>query len=756
MRKYTQLTAALFAKHGECFAPVVLPHTWNAFDGQDGVIDYKFGVDYSLGGDYHRGVCTYKIALPAPTPGKKQYIEFEGANHMATVWCNGVELGTHKGGFSTFRFDLTDVLKDCGNELTVSVTNEVCDVYPQHADFTFFGGLYRPVHFIEVEQAHFDLMKDGTHGIFVTPRINGTTRLDVFPVNAEGLTVEIKLLDAEGNVVGVNAAPAREHTIFVEKVDDPHLWHGIEDPYCYQAEVSLSDGETVLDRVTVNYGYRSFHVDPDTGFWLNGRSFPLHGVSRHQDRENKGWAVSNEDHEEDIAIIKEMGVNSIRLAHYQHSQYFYDLCDSTGFVLWAEIPFISEFIPGKEAYDNTMSQMRELIAQNYNHPAICFWGISNEITITGTCEEQYRNLCDLNAFCKQLDPSRLTTMAHLFKVPIDSDHIYITDIQSYNIYNGWYTGVLADNEEFMDRFHRTNPDRCLGISEYGADNLLRWHSATPMNHDYTEEYACKYHHHMLKAFATRPYLWSTYMWNMFDFAADKRNEGGDKGRNNKGLVTYDRKIRKDSFYVYQAYWTKEPMVRIAGRRFTDRAPGERDVTVYTNAETVTLYLNGEKYAKLAVEDHAAVFAEVPLKDGENTLTAVVSDAEDSIVLRGVAAPNPDYILPDIAESKMAGNWFGEQQDEEESDEIVVIPGMYSVEDKLDPLLYNEECLRLVRGWIMSSKVMLPEMKILASTSLVKWRAKFNFRVLSQMKVFLNLPVAEFARLNRMLIKVSKE
>ncbi len=743
MRQYTQLKNALFAKEGEEFTSVALPHTWNAFDGQDG------------GDDYFRGVCTYKIELPNPTAGKRQYIEFEGANHIATVWCNGTELGTHKGGFSTFRFDLTDILKESGNELTVAVTNEVCDIYPQRADFTFYGGIYRPVHFVEVEHAHFDLMKDGTEGVFVTPRCSGMTRLDIFPVNSEGCSVEVTLLDAEGNTVAIDAAPAEAHTIMHMDVSNPHLWQGMADPYCYQAVVSLSKDSEIVDQVTVTYGYRGFHVDAETGFYLNGKSLPLYGVSRHQDREDKGWAISDEDHAEDIAIIKELGANSIRLAHYQHSQVFYDLCDKLGFVVWAEIPFISEFIPSKEAYDNTMSQMTELIAQNYNHPSICFWGISNEITIASTCEEQYRNMCDLNALCKRLDPSRLTTLAHLSKVPCNSDHVYITDLQSYNIYYGWYGGVLDDNDAFLDEFHRLNPDRCFGISEYGADNLMKWHSADPMNHDYSEEYACKYHHHMLKAFAKRPYLWSTYMWNMFDFAADKRNEGGDVGRNNKGLVTYDRKMRKDSFYVYKAYWTSEPMVHIRGRRFVDRAPGERDVTVYTNADMVTLYLNGEKYAEMKVEDHAAVFADVPLKDGENTLKAVVSGAEDTVMLRGVAECNPDYILPDIAASRLAGNWFDEQE-EEESDEIIVVPGMFSLEDTLDPLLYNEECLRLVRGWAMSSKCLNSELKVLATTNLIKWRQKFNFRVLSDLKVFEGLPKAEFARLNRMLSKVPKE
>ena len=532
MRNVTLLTEALFAKHGQSFETVALPHTWNALDGQDG------------GADYWRGIGTYEIKLPDPTKGKKQYIEIQGANHVATVYCNGRELGTHTGGFSTFRFDLTPAMKETGNVLTVTVSNAPADIYPQNADFTFYGGLYRDVNFIEVEPAHFDLLKVGTSGVFVTPHISGKTRVDLFPVGAEGAQLKVTLTDAEGNVVGTGETAAAEHAHVLIDVKEPHRWNGVADPYLYTLTATIEKDGEVKDTVVIPYGYRSFHVDSNTGFHLNGKSLPLHGVSRHQDRYNKGWAISKADHEEDVALIRELGANTIRLAHYQHDQYFYSLCDKTGFVLWAEIPFISQFIPSKEAYDNTISQMTELVAQNYNHPAIMFWGISNEILIGADREDLRKNLRDLHKLAKSMDPSRLTTMAQVSMTPMDSEHNYITDVVSYNHYFGWYGGDVEDNGPWFDKFHALNPDIPLGVSEYGAENILSWHSAEPENHDYTEEYANHYHPEMLKTVAKRPFLWSTHQWNCFDFAADARNEGGVQGRNNKGLVTYDRKTRR--------------------------------------------------------------------------------------------------------------------------------------------------------------------------------------------------------------------
>ena len=669
MRTTTVLKEALFAKSGEEFAAVKLPHTWNALDGQDG------------GSDYWRGAANYKIYLPDPTPGKRQYIQFEGANHIATVSCNGKVLGTHKGGFSTFRFELTDAMLPAGNELTVEVSNPVCDVYPQMADFTFYGGLYRNVTYIEVENAHFDLMKEGTSGVFVTPNPVGKTRVDLFPVSAERCTVSVTVYDAEGNAVITKAADAKDHTVITVDVKEPHLWDGIRDPYCYTAVASLLVDGIVLDEVTVIYGYRSFHVDVDTGFYLNGKSMPLRGVSRHQDRKDMGWAISEKEHEEDLAIIKELGANTLRLAHYQHAQYFYDLCDKEGFILWAEIPFISGFRPGKDAYDNTICQMRELVAQNYNHPAICFWGISNEITLGGDSEELLQNLRDLHALCKVMDPSRLTTMAQVSTVPMDSQHNYITDLVSYNHYFGWYCGTVADNGPWFDTFHAKHPDRAIGCSEYGADAVLDWHTTKPLNHDYTEEYEAFYHHEMLKCFAKRPYLWSTHMWNMFDFAADARNEGGSVGINNKGLVTYDRKTYKEAFYIYQAYWSEKPMVHVCGERFPDRGPEEHEVIVYSNCDTVTLYVNGEAVETLDVVDHAAVFRNVPLKDGENTVTAASGEVKgNTITLNAIPEPNPAYILPRDENDVPVGNWFDGLAVGTDDEHMEFPEGYYSVKD----------------------------------------------------------------------------
>lgn len=678
MRTITCISEAKFAKPGEEFAAVALPHTWNALDGQDG------------GADYWRGKAVYRIALPDPTPGKRQYIEFQGVNHVAEVSCNGKFLGEHKGGFSTFRFEMTEAVHASGNMLEVVVSNEECDVYPQQADFTFYGGVYRQVKYIEAETAHFDLMKDGTNAVFLTPHVTGRIRVDAFTVDAEGLSVLCNIRDAEGVIVATAKAAASAHTVLNVVIRKPHLWNGMEDPYCYTAELVLLREEQEIDAVTETFGIRSFRVCPDRGFFLNGKSVPLHGVSRHQDRENMGWAISKAEHEEDIEIIKEIGANTIRLAHYQHDQYFYDLCDHTGFILWAEIPFITAFRPGKDAKENTISQMTELIAQNYNHPAICFWGISNEISVTCESEELYQNLCELHALAKRLDPHRLTTMAQVSMLAPESEHNDITDVLSYNHYFGWYMGDVSENGPWLDAFHKLYPDRCLGVSEYGAEANLALHSAAPESHDYSEEYQAYYHHEMLKTFEKRPYLWGTHVWNMFDFAADSRDEGGCKGRNNKGLVTYDRKIKKDAFYIYQAYWSEKPVLHVCGERFKDRASGERNVTVYTNCPSVTLIVNGIEKAELEVADHAAVFNDVVFSDGENTVTAIGKTKAgivygNTIILNASDETNPDYALPKTETA--AGNWFDDIRADEP---LEFIDGYFSIKDKIGEMLDHPE------------------------------------------------------------------
>ncbi len=741
MRTYELLSQAKFNKAGEDPQIISLPHTWNAFDGQDG------------GNDYHRGECTYEIPLPNPTKGKRQYIEFRAANHVATVWCNGIELGSHKGGFSTFRFELTKALKHENNVLTVKVSNAPSNIYPQRADFTFFGGLYRNVYFLEVENAHFDLMKNGSQGVFVTPYASGMTRVDVFPVCADGCDVIVELLDREENIVAKDLFSAKDHCFTELIVQSPHLWQGMEDPYCYLARVKLVKGEEVLDEVSTSFGYRSYHVDPENGFFLNGKSTPLHGVCRHQDRQDMGWAISEKEHKEDIDLIREVGANTIRLAHYQHDQYFYDLCDKTGFAVWAEIPYISSHIPGKEAYENTISQMTELIAQNYHHPSILFWGIGNEIIIGGECEEQQQNLRDLNALCKRLDPSRPTTVAQLSRAELTSVHNEITDLVSYNNYYGWYRGLLEENGPAMDAFHKMHPDKPYGISEYGVDNLICWHSATPFNHDYTEEYACVYHHHMLKEFAKRPYLWATHMWNMFDFAVDQRNEGGAKGQNFKGLITFDRKTKKDSFFIYKAFWTKEPMVHISGRRFEDRAPNERSIHVYTNCDEVTLFVNGTKFSCQKAEDHLVVFENVPLNLGRNELKAVADGAEDLIFLNGVSEHNTAYDLPDIAAAMQAGNWFIEQSEDADYGEEG-----YSCSDTLKVLCDDEDCLQILKGWIMNNESMEFGVRLCSVGRLAKWQgSEIGLKTPREIKTFKNnFSEEQFQTLEKLLRGIKRK
>ena len=395
--------------------------------------------------------------------------------------------------------------------------------------------------------------------------------------------------------------------------------------------------------------------------------------------------------------------------------------------------------------------MTELVAQNYNHPSIFFWGISNEILIGADNEPLRKNLRDLAKLAKSMDPSRLTTLAQVSGTPMDSEHNYITDIVSYNHYFGWYGGDVHHNGPWFDAYHKLNPDIPLGVSEYGVENITHWHSATPMNHDYTEEYANYYHHEMLKTFATRPYLWSTHVWNMFNFAADARDEGGVIGMNNKGLVTYDRKLKKDAFYLYKAYWTSEPMVYVAGRRFADRAPEERNITVYTNCENVTLIVNGAEVETKKAVDHAVVFENVALADGANTVTAKsCCGVEDTITLNGVAEHNAAYTLPDIAAAMAVGNWFDEVTDNEESDEIVVTEGYYSIEDPFAELAANEECVKCVKGWFMAMGNLTMASMIGAIAGMMG-----DAKITMLQSMMDGVTQKDFAKLNRLLSRIKK-
>ena len=669
---------------------VTLPHTWNAVDGMDG------------NGSYLRTTGVYSRRFPKPEqplPGGRLYVEVLAASLNATVKVNGKVTATHEGGFSTFRADITDLCQAGENELTIEVSNEdTPSMYPASADFTFYGGLYRGVNLISVPDTHFDLDYYGGPGIKVTPKPlqdgGASFEIEGFVTNpADCFTVQYSVEDPYGCEVASATRPSDNAAVTLY-VPDAELW-SMDEPNLYTVVARLQRNNETVDEIYVNVGVRSYTVTPENGFSINGVPTPLRGVSRHQDRLYKGNALTAEDHYQDAQIIKELGANTIRLAHYQHSQDFYDACDELGFAVWAEIPFISVFKKGEDAHKHVMEEMKELIIQNYNHPSILFWGISNEILIGGISQELVDCHHDLQKLCKELDPTRLTTIAHVSGTPTTGPMHHITDLESYNHYFGWYGGKIEDNGPWLDKFHAEHPDICLGISEYGCEGILNWHSSTPQCKDYTEEYQALYHEYMAQAFEDRPWIWASHVWNMFDFGCAARNEGGVGGRNNKGLVTIDRKTRKDSFYVYQAYWSKEPMVHIAGRRYAQRAGNSTEVKVYSNQDSVTLYLNGKEVETKTA--HRVFRFTVTLEEGFNTLLAVAGPVKESITLEKVEKEPECYTLPEFNERQEGvANWFKQLGSMDLTAPMEFPEGYYSIHDTMEELAKNEEALAIVR------------------------------------------------------------
>ena len=695
-------TAEIPAELPEGWESVSLPHTYNAADGQDG------------GNDYYRGPAVYVRTLRTPEDSKNKefYLECLGAAMTAEVFLNGTRLSRHEGGFSTFRVRLTEALRPmgCDNLLAIRVDNSENDrVYPQKADFTFYGGLYRDVNLITVPQAHFALIPDGTPGIHVISEVDLAHRSAAVQVDvqtegvADGETVELRIFgadDEDSQHAGgaacqtVRAAVRDNHARGSFHLDPVRLWEGLADPYLYTAEAVLisegeaGDEESVLDAVGTRFGVRSFRVDPVKGFFLNGRPYPLRGVSRHQDRLGVGNAITPAMMEEDMAVIRDIGANSLRLAHYQQAQAFYDLCDENGILVWAEIPFITKFM--EKGIQNTLDQMRELITQSSNHPSIYCWGLSNEITASSpVTEELMENHRMLQKLCHEMDPTRPTVMAHAFMLEKDSPLIGIADLGCYNLYFGWYLGELDQNDSFLDEYHSLYPERAIGLAEYGADANIQFHAEHPTQGDYSEEFQCLYHEHLVRMIQDRPYLWTTYVWNLFDFAADGRDEGGKRGQNQKGLVEFDHKTRKDAFYLYKAVWSREPFVHLCGKRFVNRAGEATRVRVYTNQERVTLYDGTRIVARKERQDAAqpGVFLfDVPLH-GEMHLSAVADSGgetvRDKMILRQTAEQDPSYQFGDAG---AVVNWF---------DKITIDPAFYSIRDTLGELEQNPETKGIV-------------------------------------------------------------
>ena len=662
---------------------VDLPHSWNATDGQDG------------GNDYFRGSCLYTKSFKRSDLPEADchYVEIRGANSSADLYINGNHLAHHDGGYSTWRVDISEHLED-ENELAIVVDNSPNDrVYPQMADFTFYGGLYRDVNIVSVNKTHFDLDYYGGTGLVITPEISGAdakVTLDAYAVNLEeGDKLVFTVTDAEGNAVASVEGAEKSVTVDIPAV---HKWHGRRDPYLYSAKVEIVRGGEVLDAVSSRFGCRSFEIDPNRGFILNGEEYPLRGVSRHQDRLGIGNALLPEHHEEDIDLIMEVGATTIRLAHYQHDQYFYDLCDERGLVIWAEIPYISKHLPNGN--ENTESQMRELITQNYNHPCIVVWGLSNEITMGGATDpDLIANHKKLNDLVHSLDKTRLTTVACVSMCKPEEEYVHISDVVSYNHYFGWYGGDTSMNGPWFDKFHEKFPNKPVGISEYGCE-ALNWHTSNPVQGDYTEEYQAYYHEELIKQISARPYLWATHVWNMFDFGADARAEGGENGQNHKGLVTMDRKYKKDAFYAYKAWLSDEPFVHLCGKRYVDRTEDVTKVTVYSNLPEVELFVNGESIGKQKAEH----FFYFDVKNvGESRIVAVAGEHRDESVIRKVSEPNQDYILKEVG---AVLNWF----------DVTVIEGRYSLNDKMSDILKSW------RGKLWFAKLGLKIKKTLSKSS----------------------------------------
>ena len=685
---------------------VNIPHTWNDIDGQDG------------GNDLYRGTAFYakeleKMDLPK---ADRYFLEIQGANSSAIVYVNGKKLANHDGGYSTWRVDITDVLED-KNLFVFEVDNSPNDrVYPQNADFTFYGGIYRDLNIIAVSESHFDLEYYGTPGIKVTPEVvgeNAKVEVEVFVKNVkENQKLVYTLKDAEGNVVAEQETPASQ-TVASFEIENVHLWHGKKDPYLYTAEVCLKSEDEVLDNVSARFGCRTFEIHPENGFILNGEEYPLRGVSRHQDRWGVGNALLKEHHDEDMDLICEVGATTIRLAHYQHDQYFYDLCDERGMVVWAEIPYISTHMPnGRE---NTITQMKELVVQNYNHPSIVVWGLSNEITIGGEDNpDLVENHRILNDLVHEMDKTRLTTIACVSMCSMDNEYVQIPDVVSYNHYFGWYGGDTSQNGPWFDEFHAKYPNIPIGCSEYGCE-ALNWHTSDPQQGDYTEEYQAYYHEELIKQFFTRKYMWATHVWNMFDFGADSRNEGGENGQNHKGLMTFDRKYKKDSFYAYKAWLSDDPFVHICSKRYVDRVEETTKVTVYSNQPEVELFANGVSLGKQTSPEHFFYF-EVP-NTGETNLVAIAGECRDESFLRKVEVFNEEYRLK---EKGAILNWF----------DVVAPEGYYSLNSKIEDIVKSEEGARVFSeimapavGGIMGGKSeqtdMGPMMKMLGSFTVLR-------------------------------------
>lgn len=658
----------------EEWRPVDLPHSWNALG--------EYRLDRSDRVDKRQGVGWYRLALDgARLPrGKRHFLQFDGVGNVADVWVNGVHAGRHAGAFSRFRFDVTDLLDaDGANLILVRADNSepapgssTEHVIPLLGDFFIHGGVYRDVALVSVAPVHIDLLDHGGPGVYAratrigsdAAEIEVTTRLRN-QAAARTLTLSTEIRDAGGRIVANGAADVRiGASSTAEQVQRialpaPHLWNGRADPYLYSVVVELRDGRAVVDRVVQPLGIRDFRIDADEGFFLNGTHLPLQGVSRHQDWLGKGWAIDRADHERDMALIAEMGANSVRFAHYQHADIWFELADRAGMIVWAELPFVNKPSFGDveaspELIANARRQMIELIRQNYNHPSVVTWGIGNEVDIDlafgrlGPRADARPLLDMLHRLSKEEDPGRPTVIADCCEttpgdkvdyLPLLAGH---SDLMGYNRYFGWYYGTVDDLGPHMDMLHASHPDIPISVSEYGAGGALSQHSDNPeggpintSGRPHPEEFQSWWHERSWPQLAERRYLWGNWIWNMFDFSSKIRQEGDATDINDKGLVSFDRAVRKDAFFYYKANWSSDPVVHITSRRYGDRAYPVADVRIYSNAPSVEVSLNGRAIGAAPCAGGICAIEDVALAAGANRIVATAdlggAAVTDSIV-----------------------------------------------------------------------------------------------------------------------------
>ncbi len=671
---------------------VTLPHTWYSDE------------------DPYRGLTVYKKTISIDPDWKHVFVDIPGAEQHAVVFADDCKIGEHRGAYGAFRCEIPEeLLSNKEIELKIFLTNVFDDsISPLTGDFTVFGGLYRGVNLLVTEyESFFDPTYYGTSGVILRTSVDGNAGILNAEIHAHmerGVEIRAEITDPRGTLtddliseeqnenfeelISEKNASEKTGTIGITKamicrIPDVVLWNGKAAPNLYKVRMWLvRDGET-LDEVLLETGFRDINMSADRGMFLNGEHIKIKGVAKHQDFKGCFNAVTCENIEKDFELIDEIGANSVRLSHYQHPQYTYELADKKGYLVWAEIPML-KMTDSEELKTNAEEQLRELILQNIHHPSIYCWGIQNEIGMFKDTDFMHEELRKMQQLSHDLDPSRLVTAANLYTVKFRSKLNSVTDMIGYNIYFGWYYGEMQDYGDYLDRFHSERPEMPIGVSEYGVDANIRLHSEEPMVRDYSEEYQALYHETVYPIFESRDYLYGSYVWNMFDFSSRARREGGQNNINAKGLVTYDRTVRKDAFYYYKARWSREKFLHICSGRFVNRAKERIDIKIYTNLTDALLSVDGRNFGHGRNDGNGRIiFYDVPLHEGENQIKASAQGLEDECVFVRMDSEDESYRLPDNNVGQAVKNWFL-------SDDDVVREGYFSIKDTANDILENPD------------------------------------------------------------------